>query len=669
MPAFALDLAPDGIRFLARAGEGWDVLDTVQLDAPDLAQRMAAMRDMAEERAGPGFQTALIIPESVILYTTVDAPHGDSPAREEDVARALEGLTPCPVEEMVFDWRQEGPLLRVAALDVVTLDEAEEFAAGHGLNPVGFTAQPRPEQFPAAPDFGQTKLARARVAAIDPVPEVAAVAEAPEAQPVADATPAPEPKPAPAANTNTTPARNRRPLLTAAGLLGSAAVLIWSVSVLIAPDGGDPATAAIELGPADLPDLPTLAPQSPRDVAAASPAPDLFLVEGPETNAHPTGHTIPAPGAAETPQIAEQTRDIADALPALNAVNVASGPLNPAPTLPQIDDGAPVREARLFAPDASAFGADAELPPPIEYVAVDATQIWQYPAPPATVPADATTDDIYLASIDPEVEIGDAFALTPIERDLGLLSRPGTLPGPGQIFDMDDRGLVRATPDGSLSPEGVVVTEGRPEIVPPTRPESTVPDTSSAIALALAGPRPRGRPDDLIENSERARLGGRTSEELATLRPGERPESEQEAAPVTAPSAQAVAQSRVPSSRPSDFGQRVATIRNRAEEQRQAQQAAQVAAAVASAQPTIPTSASVARQATIDNALNLRRVNLIGVYGSEADRRALIRLSSGRYVKVKVGDRVDGGQVAAIGDSELRLIKGGRNVTLTVPQG
>jgi type IV pilus biogenesis protein PilP len=90
--------------------------------------------------------------------------------------------------------------------------------------------------------------------------------------------------------------------------------------------------------------------------------------------------------------------------------------------------------------------------------------------------------------------------------------------------------------------------------------------------------------------------------------------------------------------------------------------------AVAAA-PNIPTSASVARQATIRNAIALRDINLIGVYGTERDRRALVRMPNGRYVKVKVGDRLDGGQIAAIGRNQLRYVKGGRNITLTVPSG
>ncbi|MGK7754360.1 hypothetical protein [Roseovarius sp. C03] len=65
----------------------------------------------------------------------------------------------------------------------------------------------------------------------------------------------------------------------------------------------------------------------------------------------------------------------------------------------------------------------------------------------------------------------------------------------------------------------------------------------------------------------------------------------------------------------------------------------------------------------------MRQVNLIGVYGSNSNRRALVRLANGSYKKVKVGDRLDGGRVAAIGTSELRYVKSGRSVTLTMPRG
>lgn len=85
--------------------------------------------------------------------------------------------------------------------------------------------------------------------------------------------------------------------------------------------------------------------------------------------------------------------------------------------------------------------------------------------------------------------------------------------------------------------------------------------------------------------------------------------------------------------------------------------------------PKVPTKASVAKNATFANAINLGKTNLIGVYGTPSKRYALIRLGSGQYKKVRVGDRVDGGTVAAITESELRYKKGGRMVALAMPRG
>jgi len=87
------------------------------------------------------------------------------------------------------------------------------------------------------------------------------------------------------------------------------------------------------------------------------------------------------------------------------------------------------------------------------------------------------------------------------------------------------------------------------------------------------------------------------------------------------------------------------------------------------AMPRLPTSASVAKQATEKNALALNEINLIGLYGAPGNRRALVRLANGRFVKVGVGDRIDGGKVTAIGDSQLTYQKGNRAVTLKLLKG
>ncbi len=320
--------------------------------------------------------------------------------------------------------------------------------------------------------------------------------------------------------------------------------------------------------------------------------------------------------------------------------------------------------------------AQPEPPAPITPDEADtqyaATGIWQMAPRQSVPPAIAGLQDLYIASIDPVVPEHDPVSLPrpdTSQTDLALRD-PGTPPPAGTEFTFGADGLVIATPGGSVTPQGVIVFAGRPPLEPPVRqpdPDATTAESveETVEQLRLAGFRPRLRPDDLVEQNERSQLGGLTRTELAGMRPRPRPEAlkeaqEQDDAP---PTAQAVAASVVPTARPGN----IAAIVRRAEQTPEPVQTASVAPR--SVTPSIPSSASVARQATVSNAINLRRINLIGVYGTPSKRRALVRLSNGRYQKVQVGDRIDGGRVAAIGDSELRYTKGGRSVVLRLPQG
>ncbi len=374
-----------------------------------------------------------------------------------------------------------------------------------------------------------------------------------------------------------------------------------------------------------------------------------------------------------------------------------------------------------------------------------ATGIWQMAptSPEIPVAGAPPLSDIYEVSLDPGLGLGDPAALPrriPDARDI----RPETPVDPppaGTRFDFDDRGLVRATPGGVLTPQGVRVFAGSPPMTPPQNmpqsvtvtatPETAEPDLAAGTSFtgdpALAGTRPRLRPDSIVARSaaEPAEAEPETREDgqntatdagdatrtaetgtadsaLAALRPRLRPAQitanaatlQTAQATASAPlvdgaaltraiaeataansdpeeeadqdsfenaTAQAVTASLTPLRRPGDFKKTVERTQKRA--------AAQPVPAAQRLQPSIPSSASVSQQATVKNAISLRKVNLIGVYGSTSSRRALVRLGNGRYQKVRVGDALDGGQVAAIGDSELRYIKGGKNVVLRIPQG
>ena len=64
----------------------------------------------------------------------------------------------------------------------------------------------------------------------------------------------------------------------------------------------------------------------------------------------------------------------------------------------------------------------------------------------------------------------------------------------------------------------------------------------------------------------------------------------------------------------------------------------------------------------------MSQTNLIGVYGTQSSRYALVRQSNGRYKKVRVGDSIDGGRVAAITPTEVRYQKGNRLIALAMPK-
>lgn len=331
-----------------------------------------------------------------------------------------------------------------------------------------------------------------------------------------------------------------------------------------------------------------------------------------------------------------------------------------------------------------------------------ATGIWLVAPEQPDAPPSETLDNLYIASIDTSLQNFDAVAL-PIARDTPIDTRPdaqSSPAAPGTSYDMDERGLVRATPQGARTPDGALVFAGRPAVTPegmPTRFErNPQPEAEPAPALSLT--RPQLRPETLAESNERAQLGGMSLNELALLRPRARPDTlaavalalreddtaeaeEDEADALEGGTDQAIATSLKPLARPRNFASTVETTREaqqppQQQQQQQQQQPAQqqqVAAATLAPQrnaaPQIPSTASVAQQATVRGAINLRQVNLIGVYGQPSNRRALVRLSNGRYQKVQVGDRLDGGQVRAIGESELSYVKGNRSIVLSLPRG
>ena len=350
---------------------------------------------------------------------------------------------------------------------------------------------------------------------------------------------------------------------------------------------------------------------------------------------------------------------------------------------------------------------------------------------PSAAPLTETQDEIFLTAVDtPPAELDPLALPTPVGAK-DALPVPQLEPPPfGTVYQFDAAGRIRPTPEGIITPEGVRLVAGKPSVVPPVRPEAVVTAavpatgvaaTAAATPLVAAAPvpfpsdpaladaRPRARPKGLAPQTSGQADGtsgavNPANSRLAGLRPLQRPaavlaageaarqstaaasltaQAEQakavEAAvqaslqPDTSNSPLAVAVSRKPAARPKDMSRAVeaavaVAVREPEPSVDTPQAGSDSEPELASVAPSIPTRASVAKQATYVNAINLSKINLIGVYGSKSNPYALIRQANGRYKKVKVGDSIDGGKVAAIGASEVRYQKSGRMISLKLPR-
>ncbi len=650
-PGFALNLTHNGILLLHRVTGGWKVIAEAQPEALEFAQQLSDMRDKAAELEPGAVVCKLIIPDTQILYTTTTSPDPLNSRSEERqfVENALEGLTPYEVSDLALDWQRDGDSLSIAAIARETLAEAEAFATEHRFNPVSFTAVPgEGSGFTREVFFGETTCAasfmldeefieREDQPLVIVKPGTDAPVQSEDATEIANEEPEPPAEPDPTDD-------DKEEAIALAGVQ----------SLQPEPEKSGPGLAKIAMlgGGA---------------IAAGVLAALWFSQSTPPA-------PVPVP-IAETPEIAEPEA-------ASEAGPEVETPVETAETDQPAPQPAPVIPTQE---DAEDFYAENEiwiLPPDVGQSDTGNGRVSISAASAGT----RGTGNLYIPSHDPATPSFDALALPILNTgttgvQTPQISDPAT---PGTTFAVNELGLVVPTPEGTENADGIRVFAGRPDYLIPPRPTDEPTTTESDAEEATgeeqpdyAGFKPRLRPSDLIENHERSIYGGLTLAELAERKPELRPESAQSAPDVDlAPTEFAVATSLIPSARPDDFAAVVAAAQAaRAAAQTQSSSGDSAATASASSSssgarssgPSIPSSASVARQATIRNAIRLNRLSLVGIYNTGGTRRALMRTRNGRYRRVEVGDRIDGGRVQAIGQNSLQYVKGSRNITMELP--
>lgn len=394
-------------------------------------------------------------------------------------------------------------------------------------------------------------------------------------------------------------------------------------------------------------------------------------------------------------------------------------PGDPAGQGPKVLQNAPAEAPG--APLLAALPTDADLPTRIALPDADLAAPTSAAEPEVAPQADAATAPAAQpGEADPTERTGTELAALDLGQITSDLAEPPALPDTERAFDPPLPDPVTPTAEGALSYRGVLVFAGRPPVEVPPRPQAATGTDAPASGTPpaetapeqpdphLAQYRPNARPrtqedpaaaiadtppvDTATEpetpaetatdpaetpDSQTQNLGGINWAALQQFRPQSRPGAAVATAPVAQPEAAsfvpagpvselALARSQTPVARPRNFSQAVQRALKQVQPEAPVAQAVPASAALTPRNPTVK---SVANQATEANAIRLNRLNLIGVYGSTSDRRALVRLPSGRYVKLKIGDRLDGGKVAAISERELRYVKSGKNIVLSMPQG
>jgi len=478
-------------------------------------------------------------------------------------------------------------------------------------------------------------------------------------------------------------------ILTAILLIAMALVALWASTLSeeqVSAWFGNSNGSVIEAAAAAPPETDAPATQA---VAAAPQAEDATVTAASETQQATDEVPLPQVRDTDTPHVLSPAE--ADRLYA------ATGVWQRAPRLPLEP-----RTEELTAPIPAALLTSARVAQPdlpeIAGMSPDLSLL-----PPVNPPAPGTE---YVRDADGFVLATPEGALTPTGAVV-FAGRPTITPP------------VRPAAAAEISPpeatNGVVVISGRPSKVPPLRPanaalpEAATGTDTTAGGVDIAGLRPSVRPEELAPADEAAVIAADPA--LAGFRPQVRPAglapavavaepdpvAEAPAAPdITAvvaaiadaappspfvsPTARAVTASRHPDPRPNNFARVVARATDLANQQ--AARAATAAAPApapsaapttnvsnAAAQPSGAVPGGVAQAATLEGAIRLRDINLIGVYGQPNNRRALVRLGNGRYVKVEIGSSLDGGQVTAIGDNALNYVKRGKTYALQLPAG
>ncbi len=629
---FLLHLSSDSIDLERQGASGrWHRLGSVSPDTKHLIEALAHLRQTVVTEASNPLEVLVALPADQIKR--VDLDHTDTSTAA--LQRALAGQTPYEFHELCVDCLPTPRGQTIAVIAQETLEEAESLTQAFGFKAAGFVALPggawennfsvfqragygeqsRPSAYSAA-------VPEAR--AVDPTPLAALAAGAMPSSvgSARAAAPAPQVTDTKSMPAETLPAASAHPQARRA--LGIAQYVAKIRSRL--------GRRAPKSPPAHIKSVQAQVGGKPKYFGLILTTLLLLFIFTVAALAATLGRDKISTWLGLSPSQPEMIA----ALPAnpngrvieigLKPLDAPSAPADQTALVPQTrDDALGLQEAEIALKDPE---NDAE--PPIDLFAqeppaVRALAIGPVTEPAATPPANA---EGYVAAPDPNLQSGGEPPLL----DMPWL-RPDPLPDKENHAPnvAQDQAEERSAPDAAQLakpvniPPVTAALEQTDQSVAPWPHEDASPEETNPLAAVQPMARPASlpspvRPRTLPDGKSLAR----------SLRPESRPRAIELAALLPAPVV----------AKPSEIQAPTATSRK-----------------------------TVTRSATRKNVINLRNINIIGITGTTRLRNALVRLPNGQVVKVRIGDRLDGGRVTDISSKTLTYAKSGRSITLNMPRG
>lgn len=659
MPDFALDLGFDRIRLLSRRSVDWEFVGEVDTTAPDLTPRLKALISQANDTPGDRLPAWVFLPEDQVLFERIPLSVDDANDVPRAVAQHLDGRTPYSLSQLRADWDPHLDVADVAAVAEETLDEAARFASAHGIDPVAITVRIDPAVFPRHPDFRELPTGAVFRSTRDAaIPAMPTLVQAPARESEQ------EPEPKAVVPPQKAKARSELPPRAVVVAGGALAATVVGAALLWGLFGGSEPVPDIELTEAE----PIARPALVDDLSGvAMPRADAGLAPLPGSQAR-----SPGTPEGENQVLVSPSVDLPDAgavAPANATFSDQRQPLTP-PAPPVSEEVARPPEIALEeaspadAPELDTASASQSFPLSADSVQAEVAAVEEF---------DPGATELNLTSVPrefilPPGQWPQAPGLDPQAGGTGAFEAGSA---PLAVAPAIDVPVTTSPGDVTLPPVEPTraandAIQGPDELAPALAPVALPPETELALGEDEDGPvsfapldaslRPQARPEapeivepEIVEEEEEQPV---VLAVTTSLRPQDRPAPrvrQQQA--VAAASTAAVAPQRQSNQSSASAGVDDLVVVPRQQ------------------QGGAPTAGRVARAATQSNAIALNKVNLIGVFGSDGARRALVRLPNGRMKRVKVGDRIDGGRVAAIGRSQLSYVKGGRTIQLAVPSG